>query len=53
MKIYFENNSRELEEISIDKLRDLIVDEVQLLELQDVDDEGNLYFQENTYGEYD
>lgn len=52
MKIYFENNSGELEEISVDKLRDLVIDEGYLLELWDVDTEGNLYFQENTYGEY-
>ena len=52
MKIYFENKSEELEEISVDKLRHLVVDEGYILELWDVDDEGNLYFQENTYIEY-
>lgn len=53
MKIYFENNSRELEEISVNKLRELVVDESCFLELWDVDNEGNLYFQENIYGEYE
>ena len=33
MKIYFENNNGEFEEISIDELRDLVVDEPYLLEL--------------------
>jgi len=53
MKLYFENNNGELEEISTDKLRDLIVDDSCVLELWDVDNEGNLYFQENTYGKYE
>lgn len=52
-KFYFENDKGELKEISIDKLRELVVDEGYLLELFDMDDEGNLYFHENTCCKYE
>ena len=52
-KFYFENDNGELEEISVDELLDRLNKTNFTIELWDIDDEGNLYFQENTYGKYE
>lgn len=50
MQIYFENTGGQLKEISVDKLRNLVIDRGHLLQLWYVDDKGSLYFRE--CGEY-
>lgn len=52
-RLYFENNTGESKELSIGKLRDMITNEGFLIELREVDNEGNMYFQENACVEYE
>ena len=52
-KFYFENDNGELEGISVDELLDKLSKTNFIIELWNIDDEGNLYFQKNNYNEYE
>lgn len=51
MKIFIEYRNGNSEEVSVEKLKNF-QESWNTIELVNVDDEGNMYFEEVVYGEY-
>lgn len=52
MKIFIEYINGNSEEVSVEKLKNFMKHSRNVIELVNVDDEGNMYFEEVVYAEY-
>ena len=52
MKIFIDYKNGNSEEVSVEKLRNFVEHSCNTIGLVNVDDEGNMYFEEVVYAEY-